>query len=221
MALPIPALPYMPPIWKSIDFSKTSSEPIQYIYLRNSKNESDTLSQELDIMKYIRENKLLENNLVKIIDEGVKGKVNRYSRNLGPLLDRMKRTDILYVSELSRLGRNMQEISAIIQYIVTEKKIPLFNVKAKQLVDTTTLQGRLTVECYSISADIEHEMQKARMKAGVEKAIQLGTRQAPKIPPYHSHIIQWRKENKSYSFIAKQIKVSTQAIYAYCKRNTI
>ena len=62
------------------------------------------------------------------VEEVVSGKVKGKDRRLGAYLKKMKKGDILIVSELSRLSRTLLDIMTIMKTIL-EKRVILYSVK--------------------------------------------------------------------------------------------
>ena len=62
------------------------------------------------------------------VEEVISGKVKGKDRKLGLLLKRMKKGDVLIVSELPRLSRTLLEIMSIVRTIL-EKGVLLYSVK--------------------------------------------------------------------------------------------
>ncbi len=77
-----------------------------YAYLRVSSDKQSVENQRYEILKYADAKKL---SIDTWIEETVSGTKKVEQRKLGPYLNRMQAADLLIVSELSRLGRNLME----------------------------------------------------------------------------------------------------------------
>ncbi len=84
-----------------------------YAYIRVSSNKQNTQNQRFEILNYADDRKLLIDHWVK---ETISSRKKLEDRKLGKLLDCLKKGDILIVSELSRLGRNLMEVMRVLNY---------------------------------------------------------------------------------------------------------
>ena len=80
-----------------------------YAYLRVSSDKQSVDNQRYEILKFADAKKL---SIDQWIEETVSGTKKVEYRKLGSFLKSMKADDLLMVSELSRLGRNLMEAAA-------------------------------------------------------------------------------------------------------------
>ena len=80
-------------------------------YLRVSTCKQHLEIQREEINKFASKKGL---EIDKWVEEIVSGKTRRQERNLGRLLTRLKKGDILIVTELSRLSRTLTEVMTIL-----------------------------------------------------------------------------------------------------------
>ena len=71
-----------------------------YGYIRVSTDKQTVENQRFEIQRYARKNKLVVNEW---IEETISGTINPNKRNLGKLLSKTQKNDIIICSELSRL----------------------------------------------------------------------------------------------------------------------
>ena len=76
-------------------------------------------------------------NNIQAIVEKVSGTVKHTERKLKELLDMCKEGDTIYVSELSRLGRNMSDLFAIVTE-ASEKGITLVQCKDGSIIENNS-----------------------------------------------------------------------------------
>lgn len=93
-----------------------------YAYLRVSTSGQDEQNQRLGVDTKA---KLLGVKIDKYIIDRVSGVKEPELRNLGKLLRKLKEGDILFISELSRLGRRLFMLFRILEDLLNKKIVPL------------------------------------------------------------------------------------------------
>ena len=88
-----------------------------YAYLRVSTIDQNTEKNKMDVLKFVNDKKL---GNVEFVEEQISGKSNFKNRQLGALLERMEKGDILIVPELSRIARSITQIFEVID--ITKQK---------------------------------------------------------------------------------------------------
>lgn len=112
------------------------------------------------------------------IDRWVNGNHKRYQRlrkrELGRLIRRLKKSDILICSEISRLGRNLLQIMTILN-ICIQKEVQVWTIKDNYRLGAD-IQSKVLAFAFSLSAEIERNLisqrtkeSLARLKAGGKK----------------------------------------------------
>ena len=96
-----------------------------YAYVRVSTDRQTIENQRFEISRFCEMNNL---KIGRWIAECTSGKKFVQERKLGPLIKRMKKNDILICSELSRLGRNLLMIMAILNECM-EREIKVWTIK--------------------------------------------------------------------------------------------
>lgn len=87
----------------------------RYVYFRCSTDHQDFLQQENCVRQYFARSGMDYNAVESIIQEKISGTVKHTDRKLSGLLDSCNPGDYIYISELSRLGRNMSDLFALVQ----------------------------------------------------------------------------------------------------------
>lgn len=117
-----------------------------------------------------------------ITDEGVSGSKDPYKRNLGPLLNLLKKGDILIAAEISRLGRDLLMVMDILNHCMKTGAI-VYTVKDNYKLGDD-IQSKVLAFAFGLSAEIERKMIQARTKEGlmlrVKKGVLLGRPQGKK-----------------------------------------
>ena len=87
-----------------------------YGYIRVSTEKQTVEVQRYEINRYCRENGI---EVDAWIEESISGAIKPSARLLGKLiLDRIKKGDLILVTEISRLGRNVYMVMSIINHYV-------------------------------------------------------------------------------------------------------
>ena len=118
-----------------------------YTYVRVSTDKQETENQKYEILRYANDRKL---GNVEILEETVSGRKSWKERQLGKLVEKIQKGDILIVTELSRLGRSMLEIMEILS-ILLRKGVELNVVKNRQVLKDD-LQSKVFAMAFSVAA---------------------------------------------------------------------
>ena len=106
------------------------------------------------------------NNIQSIVEK-VSGTVKHTERKLKELLDMCKDGDTIYVSELSRLGRNMSDLFAIVTE-ASERGVTLVQCKDGSIIENNSIGGKALLFALSLAAEIEVQNIRQRTKMGLE-----------------------------------------------------
>ncbi len=91
-------------------------------------------------------------------------------RRIGDLLTILQPTDVLLVSELSRLGRSVGQIISIVEKLIA-KSVRLVAIKEGiDLTGSADLQTKVMITLFSLFAEIERDLISERTKEGVMAA---------------------------------------------------
>ncbi len=83
-----------------------------FAYIRVSTDQQTVENQKYEILKFADQKKV---HVGEWIEETISGTKKYQDCKLGNLLQSLNKKDILIVSELSRLGRNLMEVMSILQ----------------------------------------------------------------------------------------------------------
>ena len=86
-----------------------------YAYIRVSTDRQTVENQRFEVLKYADAKKL---SIDHWVEETVSSRRKLADRLLGKTLEGLKNDDVLIVSELSRLGRNLMEVMSILHTCV-------------------------------------------------------------------------------------------------------
>lgn len=136
------------------------------LYVRVSTKDQTTLNQELILKEYCLRNNI---ELIKIYkDEGVSGsKTSRLGLDL--MLQDMRQGlfDTIIVWKLDRLGRSTQHLLQILEEL-QNRKVRLICIDMN--IDTETPQGKFFFTIVGAFAELEREIIRERIYAGLARA---------------------------------------------------
>lgn len=144
-------------------------------YLRVSTEKQNPENQKDEIRRFAQEKGW---NIDSWVVETVSGKVPPKKRKLGRLLRRMKKGDILIISEISRLSRSLTEIMTIMGQCL-ERQICIYTTKERYTFDNS-INSKVLCFAFGLVAEIERNLISMRTKEAlaVKKAegVRLGRR---------------------------------------------
>ena len=194
-----------------------------YGYIRVSSDKQTVENQRFEINNFCKKNDI---SIDGWIEETISGTKAYNKRQLGVLLRRVKKDDLIICAELSRLGRNLFMIMEILNICMT-KECRVWTIKDNYRLGDD-IQSKVLAFAFGLSAEIERNLISQRTKEALarrkaEGAI-LGRLQGSK----NSHhkldgcreIID-RMLNKGYSKtkIARKLKVNRCTLYRYLAQN--
>lgn len=196
-----------------------------YGYIRVSTDKQTVENQRFEITKFLKTTKL---HVDTWIEETISGTVSPNKRNLGKLIEKTKKDDIIICSELSRLGRNMFMIMSILN-ILMERGVIIYTVKEKYRLGED-LTSKVLVFAFSISAEIERTLISQRTTEALRRkkaeGVKLGRPLGKKSNHYkltgcEQKIRQMLRDGYPKNLISKQLNVSSSTLYLYMKKNRI
>lgn len=177
---------------------------MKFGYARVSKND-----QHLEIQLH----KLKEAGCEEIFSEKISGaKDNR--PQLNELLSRLRKGDIVYVVRLDRLGRRMLKLVELINEFKTRG---IEFVALENNLDTTTTFGMLLFNICAAFSEMERELIRERVRAGLDSALENGVRGGrPKsITPDKENVLKalYTAGNMSVKQICTTVGISRSVYY--------
>ena len=131
-----------------------------YAYLRVSTGKQDGQNQRVGVDALATARGLHIDEYID--DEGVSGTVEPEKRELGKLLGKLKRGDVLLAGEISRLGRSIFMIFRILEYCMNNG-ITIMTAKDGYTLGND-IQSKVMAFAFGLSAEIEREMISRRTK---------------------------------------------------------
>lgn len=192
-----------------------------YGYIRVSSDKQTVENQRFEINKFCEKHNIIINDW---IEETISGTKNYTKRQLGNLLKKVHKDDIIICSELSRLGRNLFMIMEILNICMT-KECRVWTIKDNYRLGDD-IQSKVLAFAFGLSAEIERNLISQRTKEALARLKsegkpigrgsgrrnnQLNTKCVAK----HNYIIKQLAEGISIPTIAKRIKVARGTLYRY------
>lgn len=141
-----------------------------YGYLRVSSDEQDVNSQRQGVEQFAKDKGL---NIEQYIsDEGVSGGKDPDKRNLGPLLKKLKKGDVVIASEISRLGRDLYMVMDILHFCM-KQEVVIYTVKDRFVLGDD-IQSKVLAFAFGLAAEIERQMIRQRTKEGLRLRMKMG-----------------------------------------------
>ncbi len=134
-----------------------------YGYLRVSTKEQDTSYQRNQLLEYSDELKL---GNVEFINDIVSGAKDWKKRQIGSLVEKMTKGDVLLVNEFSRLGRSLLDILDILKTLKEEEV--LVHIVRDKLILGDDISSKLMVFMFGLVSEIERDLIKSRVQEGVK-----------------------------------------------------
>ncbi len=126
-----------------------------YIYARVSTGGQTFEQQMQTITEHFRKMGSDIANADMIITEHVSGAVEWRQRKLRRLVEKCNDGDTIFVSELSRLGRDQADIFSLVDYATKKKGLNLFICKDNIMLENKTQGGKMMLFFYSMQAESE------------------------------------------------------------------
>ena len=135
-----------------------------YGYIRVSSDKQTVENQRFEIQRFCEQNHLTIDGW---IEETISGTKSYTKRQLGRLLRRTQKGDIIICSELSRLGRNLYMIMEILS-ICMSKECFVWTIKdGYRLGDD--IQSKVLAFAFGLSAEIERNLISQRTKEALAR----------------------------------------------------
>jgi DNA invertase Pin-like site-specific DNA recombinase len=192
-----------------------------YGYIRVSTDKQTVENQRYEICRFCKKNLL---TVDKWIEETISGSKKIEDRKLGKLIRQMKKEDILICSELSRLGRNLLMIMAILNECMN-RNIHVWTIKDNYRLGSD-IQSKVLAFAFGLSAEIERELISQRTKEALARkrseGIVLGRpkgskSKTKKLSGRESKIKELLNKQMSKSAIARTLGVNRLTVVKFIK----
>ena len=191
-----------------------------YGYIRVSSDKQTVENQRFEINKFCSSNQIVIDDW---IEETISGTKNYTKRQLGNLLKKVHKDDIIICSELSRLGRSLFMIMEILNICMT-KECRVWTIKDNYRLGDD-IQSKVLAFAFGLSAEIERNLISQRTKEALARkkaeGIRLGHQKGerlrlnPKCQKRHDWIVMQLEKGREKTAIAKRLRVSVSTLYRY------
>lgn len=192
-----------------------------YGYIRVSSDKQTVENQRFEINRFCEQEHLVIDGW---IEETISGTMAYNKRQLGRLLKRVKKDDLIICAELSRLGRNLFMIMEILNLCMA-KECRVWTVKDNYRLGDD-IQSKVLAFAFGLSAEIERNLISQRTKEalarkraeGVVLGRPVGRKTSPEHRKLHSKdaIIRRLLSNRvSKRTIARSLKIGRSTLERY------
>ena len=143
-------------------------QPVKSIaYLRVSTAQQDVGSQRLAILEYARKHDF---RIDDFIEATASGQASEKRRRLDELMNVLQRGDRLVVSELSRLGRSLGQIVAILDALAKAGVAFVAMKENIRIEGKRDIQTKVMTTLFALFAEVERDLISERTREGLAKA---------------------------------------------------
>ena len=138
----------------------------RYIYNRVSSLAQDYEQQRHCISEYFAKVGISPESITETVVEKVSGTIDYTERKLSELIEKCESGDVIYISELSRLGRNMSNLFAIVTEC-SRRGITIIQAKDGTTIENESIGGKALLFALGLAAEIEVANIRQRTKMGL------------------------------------------------------
>ncbi len=190
-------------------------------YLRVSTDKQTVQNQKNEILKFCKREQL---EVTVWCTETVSGTKQESERELGVLLRELGKGDILIITEVSRLSRQMMNIMNIIHRSI-ERGISIYTIKEGYRFDSS-INSQVLAFAFGLCAEIERTLISQRTREalahrraqGVTLGRPRGSFRAGKLSRHEQEIRMLRQEGLSFQKIAYRYDVSAETVRLFYLR---
>ena len=196
-----------------------------YGYIRISTDRQTLENQEFEIRNFAQNQNLQIDRWVK---ETISGTKDFEKRELGRLIRRLKKSDILICSEISRLGRNLLQIMTILN-LCLKKEAQVWTIKDNYRLGSD-IQSKVLAFAFGLSSEIERNLISQRTKNSLDKLraegkhigrIRGSKNKTSKLSGKEELIKKLLSQNIKKVKIAKMLNVDYTTLYKYLKEKAV
>jgi DNA invertase Pin-like site-specific DNA recombinase len=129
-------------------------------YIRASTDKQDLNNQKLEILEFARKKELKVDEFVEIT---MSSRKTTKQRRIDDVLQRLADSDVLIVTELSRLGRSTAEVIALINELVA-RNIRVIILKQNLDIHRHDMNSKIVITLFSLYAELERDLISLRTK---------------------------------------------------------
>lgn len=192
-----------------------------YGYIRVSTDRQSVENQRYEINRFCERQEVIVD---RWIEEIISGSKSVEDRRLGRLLKKMKKDDVLICSELSRLGRNLLMIMAVLNECMN-REIQVWTIKDNYRLGSD-INSKVLAFAFGLSAEIERNLISQRTKEalarkraeGVILGRPVGSKSVKKkLSGQEKQIQELLDRNVSYAAIARILGVHRLTVSSFVR----
>lgn len=194
-------------------------------YIRVSTDKQSVENQRFEITQFCDARQL---KVDRWIQETISGTKDIEKRKLGRLLREMKKGDILVCTELSRLGRNLLMIMAILN-LCMKNEIQVWTIKDNYRLGDD-INSKVLAFAFGLSAEIERNLISQRTKEALARKRQEGVKlgrpkgsrsKTTKLSGREAEIRKLLARNTSVAAISRKLKVHRLTVTTFIKTHSL
>lgn len=194
-----------------------------YGYIRVSSDKQTVENQRFEINNFCRRESL---RIDGWIEETISGAKSYGKRELGRLLKKVQKDDLIICAELSRLGRNLFMIMEILN-ICMNKECRVWTIKDNYRLGED-IQSKVLAFAFGLSAEIERNLISQRTKEALARKraegmhigrVKGSKNKRTKITGKENMIAKWLLEGCTKQDISKRLKINRTTLYRFLKES--
>lgn len=190
-----------------------------YCYCRVSSALQTLENQHFEIEQYAAVHNV---KIDKWVEETISSRKALRERQLGKILKKIKKNDILITTELSRIGRNLLEVMTILQYCL-EKGCQIWTLKEHYRLGSD-IQSKILAFAFGLVGEMERQLISDRTKEALKRVKAQGKhigrplgKTSKKLQCKHNLIRQMLLSDFSKAEIARKLGCSWSTLNRYIK----
>jgi DNA invertase Pin-like site-specific DNA recombinase len=194
-------------------------------YLRISTVKQDISNQRLELLDYANLNRITIDQFVEVEMTSRRG---TKERKVDELLALLNRGDTLVVSELSRIGRSLGEIIAVVDELI-KKGVIFVALKQNWTVRQNDLATKALKAVFGLLAELERDLisERTRLALAAKKTLGVklgrpkGSLGTSKLDARRREIEDLFRYKASMSFVARKLGVSRTTLIEYVRSRNL
>jgi DNA invertase Pin-like site-specific DNA recombinase len=174
-----------------------------YGYIRVSTDRQTVDNQRFEIERFCLKNNI---RIEQWSEETISGAKAPEKRLLGPLLEGVRKDDLIICSELSRLGRSLFMIMSILNHLMNSG-VRVWTIKDNYRLGDN-IQSKVLAFAFGLSAEIERDLISRRTKEALARRRSEGAALGRPWGSKSSHVKLSGHENEIQTLIEKRTSIS-------------